>query len=134
MVQDAYLRHGISSTVRPFFQDMTDCYRQADLMICRSGATTVAEITAIGKPAIFIPFPHASDNHQALNADRLVQSQAAEMILESDLTGSAAGGKDSVPGGESGKACAEWLFAPGNWGIPLAAENHRCDDCYALIG
>ena len=89
MVQDAYLRHGISSTVQPFFRDMTDCYQQADLMICRSGATTVAEITAIGKPAILIPFPHAADNHQVLNAGLLVQSQAAEMILESDLTGSA---------------------------------------------
>lgn len=87
MVQEAYRRYEISGVVQPFFRDMIWCYRQANLMICRSGATTVAELTAIGKPAILIPFPYAADNHQEWNARNLVQSQAAEMIRETDLTG-----------------------------------------------
>ena len=61
-------------------------YRKADIIVCRAGATTIAEITAIGKPAIFIPFPYAADNHQELNAAGLVAAGAAEMIPESELT------------------------------------------------
>jgi UDP-N-acetylglucosamine--N-acetylmuramyl-(pentapeptide) pyrophosphoryl-undecaprenol N-acetylglucosamine transferase len=86
MVQDAYCRNGISGVVQPFFENMAECYRDADLLICRSGAATIAEITVAGKPAILIPFPYAADNHQALNAMELVQARAAEMILEADLT------------------------------------------------
>ncbi|MFH0998940.1 MAG: undecaprenyldiphospho-muramoylpentapeptide beta-N-acetylglucosaminyltransferase [Pseudomonadota bacterium] len=131
MVQDAYLRHGISGTVRSFFQDMTDCYQQADLMICRSGATTVAEITAIGKPAIFIPFPHASDNHQVLNADRLVQAHAAEMILESDLTGRILAEKILFLASNP-ELLGQMAFRAGQLGNPFAAGT-IVDDCYALI-
>ena len=87
MVQKGYLAAGITAEVKPFFNDMGWCYAQADLIICRSGATTVAEITALGKAALFIPFPHAADNHQVLNARSLVNSQAAEMILQADLSG-----------------------------------------------
>ena len=131
LVQDAYLLHGISSTVRPFFQDMTDCYRQSDLMICRSGATTVAEITAIGKPAIFIPFPHASDNHQALNADSLVQSQASEMILEKDLTGSVLAERILFLAANP-ERLARMADRARQQGNPLAART-IVDDCYALV-
>jgi UDP-N-acetylglucosamine--N-acetylmuramyl-(pentapeptide) pyrophosphoryl-undecaprenol N-acetylglucosamine transferase len=131
-VQDAYRRHGISSTVQPFFQDMTDCYQQADLMICRSGATTVAEITAIGKPAILIPFPHASDNHQELNAGRLVQSQAAEMILESDLSSSALAERILFLAAHP-EMLAQMAFRARQLGNPFAART-IADDCYALIG
>jgi len=62
-------------------------YGRADLVICRAGATTVAEITALGKAAIFIPFPHAADDHQRLNAQCLVAAGAAEMIAEAELSG-----------------------------------------------
>jgi UDP-N-acetylglucosamine--N-acetylmuramyl-(pentapeptide) pyrophosphoryl-undecaprenol N-acetylglucosamine transferase len=131
-VQDAYRDHGISSVVQPFFQDMTACYQQTDLMICRSGATTVAEITAIGKPAILIPFPYASDNHQELNARRLVQSQAAEMILESDLTGSALA--ERILALASNPAMLDQMgFRARQLGNPFAARTIT-DDCYALIG
>lgn len=131
MVQEAYLRYGGSSTVRPFFKDMTDCYQQADMMICRSGATTVAEIMAIGKPAIFIPFPHAADNHQVLNADRLVQSQAAEMILESELTGSALA-KRILFLASHPEILSQMAFHARQLGNPFAAAS-ICDDCYALL-
>ena len=86
MVKAAYHRHGVPSRVQPFFDDMAELYRKADLIICRAGATTVAEITALGKASIFIPFPFAADDHQALNAGSLSKNGAAEMILEKDLS------------------------------------------------
>ncbi|MBI5589590.1 MAG: undecaprenyldiphospho-muramoylpentapeptide beta-N-acetylglucosaminyltransferase [Deltaproteobacteria bacterium] len=131
MVRDAYRHYGISGTVRSFFQDMTVCYQQADLMICRSGATTVAEIMAIGKPAIFIPFPHASDNHQVLNAGRLVQSRAAEMILESDLTGSVLAERIQSLASNP-EMLSQMAFRARQLGNPFAART-IVDDCYALI-
>ncbi|MDA8405066.1 MAG: undecaprenyldiphospho-muramoylpentapeptide beta-N-acetylglucosaminyltransferase [Desulfobacteraceae bacterium] len=87
MVRSAYQRKKIRHEVAPFFEDMAARYRAADLVICRSGATTAAELTAAGKPAVFIPFPFATDNHQVFNAKALVDGGAAEMILEADLTG-----------------------------------------------
>ena len=86
-VKAAYDKHGCSNTVQSFFQDMGRLYQQADLVICRAGATTVAEVTALGKSVIFVPFPFAADNHQVLNARSLAQSSAAEMILQTDLSG-----------------------------------------------
>jgi UDP-N-acetylglucosamine--N-acetylmuramyl-(pentapeptide) pyrophosphoryl-undecaprenol N-acetylglucosamine transferase len=85
-VKKAYQDHGIRGTVRAFFDDMDQRYRQADLIICRAGATTVAEVTAIGKGVIFVPFPFAADNHQVLNARALEAAGAAEMIEQKDLT------------------------------------------------
>ncbi len=87
MVKNAYAEHGFSYTVKPFFDDMAEQYQKADIMICRAGATTVAEVTAIGKSAIFIPYPFAADNHQVLNAQTLADTGAAEMILQKNLTG-----------------------------------------------
>ncbi|GBC61985.1 undecaprenyldiphospho-muramoylpentapeptide beta- N-acetylglucosaminyltransferase [Desulfonema ishimotonii] len=86
-VRAAYGKHGVRSTVRPFIDDMGRQYGRADLLICRAGATTVAEITAIGKGAILIPFPFAADNHQVMNARTLAAAGAAEMVEEKDLTG-----------------------------------------------
>jgi UDP-N-acetylglucosamine--N-acetylmuramyl-(pentapeptide) pyrophosphoryl-undecaprenol N-acetylglucosamine transferase len=86
-VKQKYDEHGIESDTRAFFKDMARQYQSADLIVCRAGATTVAEIKAIGKGAIFIPFPFAADNHQVLNARSLEMSGAAEMILEKDLNG-----------------------------------------------
>lgn len=85
-VADAYADLGVDSTVRSFFDDMDQRYQQADLIICRAGATTVAEVTAIGKGLIFIPFPQAADNHQVLNARALEAEGAAEVIEQKDLT------------------------------------------------
>jgi UDP-N-acetylglucosamine--N-acetylmuramyl-(pentapeptide) pyrophosphoryl-undecaprenol N-acetylglucosamine transferase len=87
VVQAAYDRHGIAAEVRPFFDDMADCYQWADLTICRAGATTVAEVTAVGLPALFVPYPFAADDHQRLNAQAVVQAGGGEMILEKDLDG-----------------------------------------------
>lgn len=84
-VRAAYAAQGVNAVVGAFFDDMDRRYRQADLIICRAGATTVAEITAVGKAAIFIPFPFAADDHQKLNAEALAAQGAAEMIEEKHL-------------------------------------------------
>ncbi|MGA9262870.1 MAG: glycosyltransferase, partial [Desulfobacterales bacterium] len=84
-IRAAYAAKGIDAVVAAFFEDMDRRYRQADLIICRAGATTVAEITAVGKAAIFIPFPFAADDHQKLNAEALAAQGAAEMIEEKHL-------------------------------------------------
>lgn len=88
-VKEAYARLEIDATVQSFFSDMAEIYRRADIIICRAGATTVAEITIIGKAAVFIPFPFAADDHQTRNAQALVDAGAAEMVPQEKLSGSA---------------------------------------------
>lgn len=72
--------------VEPFLDDMPRRFAAADLVLSRSGASTVAELCAAGKPAVLIPFPLAADDHQRRNAEVLVQAGAAEMLLEPELT------------------------------------------------
>lgn len=86
-VRAAYAKSGLHSSVQPFISDMAAQYRAADLIICRAGATTIAEVTACGKPCLFIPFPHAVDDHQRRNAEALLKQQACFMLLERELTG-----------------------------------------------
>ncbi|MBL0712754.1 MAG: undecaprenyldiphospho-muramoylpentapeptide beta-N-acetylglucosaminyltransferase [Desulfosarcina sp.] len=86
-MRQAYQAANLKADVRPFFDDMHRQYQHADLVVCRAGATTVAELTCIGKPMIFIPFPHAADNHQELNARLLVEKGAGDMLSEAELTG-----------------------------------------------
>jgi UDP-N-acetylglucosamine--N-acetylmuramyl-(pentapeptide) pyrophosphoryl-undecaprenol N-acetylglucosamine transferase len=131
MVQNAYRCHEISAVVQPFFRDMTRCYREADLMICRSGATTVAELTAVGKPAVLIPFPYASDNHQEWNARSLVQSQAAEMIRESDLSGAILAERIRYLALHP-EILRKMALSARTQGNPHAAQT-IVQDCYALI-
>src|SRR5262249_18531815 len=76
---------GNSAEVSPFIENMPEAFARADLLVCRSGASTVAEITAAGKPAIFVPFARAADDHQRRNAEALTTRDAAVMIRESEL-------------------------------------------------
>lgn len=85
--QTAYQRAGVRAEVSPFISDMPGAFARADLLVCRSGASTVGEVAAAGKPAIFIPFPHAADDHQKVNAQALVNAGAAAMLEEGNLTG-----------------------------------------------
>lgn len=85
-VQEAYQRLEIDATVAPFFQNMAEAYREADLVICRAGATTVAELAAVGKPALFIPYPHAADDHQTANALAMVGIHGGWMQPQGELT------------------------------------------------
>ncbi len=88
-LQAAYDRHQVPCRVKSFFNDIGTQYAQADLLVCRAGATTVAEAAVLGKACLFIPYPYAAENHQELNARALVKSGAAGMILEKDLSGQA---------------------------------------------
>ena len=76
----------VDAEVRAFIQDMERAYAQADLVISRAGALSVAELAAMGRPAVFVPLPTAADNHQEHNARWLVEAGAAEMIRQSELT------------------------------------------------
>jgi UDP-N-acetylglucosamine--N-acetylmuramyl-(pentapeptide) pyrophosphoryl-undecaprenol N-acetylglucosamine transferase len=81
----AYQQSGISGEVYKFIDDMPRTFALADLLVCRSGASTVAEIAAAGKPAIFVPFPAAADDHQNVNARALERAGAAIVVEESTL-------------------------------------------------
>jgi UDP-N-acetylglucosamine--N-acetylmuramyl-(pentapeptide) pyrophosphoryl-undecaprenol N-acetylglucosamine transferase len=83
----AYGGCGESAEVFKFIEDMPAAFARADLVVCRSGASTVAEITAAGKPAIFVPFPRAADDHQRVNAEALARVGAAVVVEESKLEG-----------------------------------------------
>ncbi len=83
----AYRTAGVEAEVTPFIGDMAAEYARADLIICRAGATTIAEVTACGKTCLFIPFPHAVDDHQRRNAEALLKKDACFMMLERELTG-----------------------------------------------
>ncbi|HEX7958721.1 MAG TPA: undecaprenyldiphospho-muramoylpentapeptide beta-N-acetylglucosaminyltransferase [Terriglobales bacterium] len=85
-VQQAYKQAGVTAQVSKFIDNMPQAFADADLVLCRSGASTVAEITAAGKPAIFVPFPQAADDHQRRNAEALVKANAAQVIPEPELT------------------------------------------------
>jgi UDP-N-acetylglucosamine--N-acetylmuramyl-(pentapeptide) pyrophosphoryl-undecaprenol N-acetylglucosamine transferase len=81
-----YRDRGVVADVRPFIDDMPTAYAAADLVVCRAGASTLAELTALGKPAILVPYPFAADDHQRRNAEALVARGAAVMILDREIT------------------------------------------------
>jgi UDP-N-acetylglucosamine--N-acetylmuramyl-(pentapeptide) pyrophosphoryl-undecaprenol N-acetylglucosamine transferase len=81
-----YADAGIAADCRAFITDMASAYHAADLIIGRAGATTVAELAITGKPAVFIPYPFAADNHQEINARELVEAGAALMFKQDGLT------------------------------------------------
>jgi UDP-N-acetylglucosamine--N-acetylmuramyl-(pentapeptide) pyrophosphoryl-undecaprenol N-acetylglucosamine transferase len=87
MVRGAYRQAGLAATVESFFYDMGRQLAQADIVVCRAGATTLAEITVAGKAAILIPLPTATDDHQRKNAEALGACGAADVLLQQDMTG-----------------------------------------------
>ena len=84
--QSEYLKTSISAEVSPFIDNMPAAFAKADLLVCRSGASTVAEVTAAGKPAIFIPLPTAADDHQRYNAAILAEHNAGRLLPQAELT------------------------------------------------
>ena len=87
IVHKKYEESKFSFDIRPFIDDMADQYKKASLVICRAGATTLAEVTACGKMSVLVPFPHAAHNHQEKNARVLEAANAGELILDEDLSG-----------------------------------------------
>jgi UDP-N-acetylglucosamine--N-acetylmuramyl-(pentapeptide) pyrophosphoryl-undecaprenol N-acetylglucosamine transferase len=95
--RESYERFGISVDLLPFIEDMAAAYAWADLVVCRAGALTVAELSAAGLPAIFVPYPAAVDDHQTANARPFADAGAAVILQEKDL---------------NAETLAEWL---GKW-------------------
>ena len=85
-VRESYRRAGVKAVVLPYIQDMAGAYAAADLVVSRSGATTVAELAVCGKRAVLIPYPYAADNHQEHNARALAERGGGEVIVQKDLT------------------------------------------------
>lgn len=85
-VTTGYRDAGIKAAVLPYIHDMAGAYAAADLVVSRSGATTVAELAVCGKRAVLIPYPFAADNHQEFNAGTLAALGAAEVIVQKELT------------------------------------------------
>jgi UDP-N-acetylglucosamine--N-acetylmuramyl-(pentapeptide) pyrophosphoryl-undecaprenol N-acetylglucosamine transferase len=81
-----YKNLGVQAEVLAFIDDMREVYAAADLVICRAGALTIAELTVLGKPSILVPYPYAADDHQRVNAEVLEQNGAARVILDAELT------------------------------------------------
>ncbi|HYA17980.1 MAG TPA: undecaprenyldiphospho-muramoylpentapeptide beta-N-acetylglucosaminyltransferase [Bryobacteraceae bacterium] len=82
-----FAKTGLAGEVVPFITDMPAAFAEADLVVCRSGAGTVSELAAAGKPSILIPFPFAADNHQLRNAEAFVRAGAAVLSLDREWTG-----------------------------------------------
>lgn len=82
----AYANAGVSASVEPFIANMAEAYAWADIVVCRAGALTLAELCAAGVGAVLIPYPHAVDDHQTANARALLSAGAAVLLPEKDLT------------------------------------------------
>jgi len=130
-LKERYSDRGFDATVLPFLSPVSEAYRTADLVLCRSGATTVAELTACGRPSILIPFPFATHGHQEKNARTLAEAGAAELILEKDLTGERLA--RVVAALLSDAARLEWMAERSlRLGHPAAAEK-IVTDCLELV-
>ncbi len=87
LVSQKYQEKGFEAEVTPFIEEMAHSYRRADLVICRAGASTVAELAVCGKASILVPYPFAAHQHQLINAQKLVERGAAKMIPDGALNG-----------------------------------------------
>jgi UDP-N-acetylglucosamine--N-acetylmuramyl-(pentapeptide) pyrophosphoryl-undecaprenol N-acetylglucosamine transferase len=92
-VAAGYQDHGFAAEVAAFTPEVAAWMRRAHLLVCRAGASTLAELAAVGRPAILVPYPFAANNHQEFNARSLTAAGAAEIILNKDFTGEAFAGK-----------------------------------------
>ena len=129
-IKTAYMALPFAAEVVPFIDRMDEAYARADLVLCRAGATTVAELTVFGKAAILVPFPYAIYDHQRANAQALQERGAAEMILDQELTGTLLA--ERIRGYFSDRAqLGRMAVAARALGRPDAAAL-IVDQCYAL--
>ena len=106
-----YEKAGVQADLTPFIEDTAQAFAQADLIICRSGASTVTEIAAVGAAAIYVPFPFAVDDHQTTNAQFLVAEGGGWLMPQADLTPQALADKLESITREELLACAEKAWA-----------------------
>jgi UDP-N-acetylglucosamine--N-acetylmuramyl-(pentapeptide) pyrophosphoryl-undecaprenol N-acetylglucosamine transferase len=129
-IKEAYTALAFEAEVTPFIDNMDAAYARADLVLCRAGATTVAELTAFGKAAIIVPYPYAIYDHQRGNAQALQERGAAEMILDQALTGQVLAEKIRDLLSDRGRI-ERMASAARTMGRPQAAAR-IVDECYAL--
>ena len=84
--RDAYRRAGVEALLEPFIEDMAGALGEAHLVVARAGASTVAELAAAGRPAIYAPYPHATDDHQSANARAVVEAGGGWLVADRDFT------------------------------------------------
>ena len=129
-IKAAYAALPFEAEATPFIDKMDEAYAQADLVLCRAGATTVAELTAFGKAAILVPYPYAIYDHQRWNAQTLQDRGAAEMILDQDLSGDILAPRIRSYVSDRGRV-EGMASAARELGRPEAAAR-IVDECYAL--
>jgi UDP-N-acetylglucosamine--N-acetylmuramyl-(pentapeptide) pyrophosphoryl-undecaprenol N-acetylglucosamine transferase len=129
-IKERYASLPFDAEVVSFIDAMDEAYARADLVLCRAGATTVAELTAFGKAAILVPYPYAIYDHQRGNAQALEQQGAADMILDQDLNGKVLAEKLRSYFSDRSRLAAMALAAR-RLGRPDAAAR-IVDECYAL--
>lgn len=130
-IRDAYSSLCFEAEVHPFIQQMDLVYAAADLIVCRAGASTLAEITLFGKAAILVPYPSAAYDHQRWNAHALRVRGAAEMILDQELSGERLAGLIRTLCLDR-KRLEALGMAAAKLGKPDAAKR-IVDECYALL-
>ena len=131
-VSEEYRKKGFEALVKPFFEDLAVYYQISDLVICRSGASTVAELAVCGKAALLIPYPYAAHQHQLMNARKLVNLGAARMILDQELNGKIIA-QTILSLHDHPEERARMEEAIRRLARPRAAEE-IVDHCYALVG
>ena len=119
VVAEAYASAGIEAEVHGFIERIEEAYRRADLVVCRAGAGTIAEITVMGLPALLVPYPHAAHDHQHRNAEAMEKAGAARLVDERELT--AEGAAYVLRGMMSEGVLARMRSASRNLGRPDAA-------------
>jgi UDP-N-acetylglucosamine--N-acetylmuramyl-(pentapeptide) pyrophosphoryl-undecaprenol N-acetylglucosamine transferase len=130
-VRAAYAPLNFEAEIHPFIDKMDDAYARADLVVCRAGAATIAELTVFGKPAILIPYPYAAYDHQRLNAEALTERGAAEMILDRELDGGKLAARVRAFYRDRARLSA-MAGAAGRLGRPDAA-GRIVDECCAMV-
>ncbi|MEJ2066534.1 MAG: undecaprenyldiphospho-muramoylpentapeptide beta-N-acetylglucosaminyltransferase [Deltaproteobacteria bacterium] len=131
-VKENYKGKGFTVSVHPFIDEMAPCYREAHLVVCRAGATTITELCAWGRASIMIPYPYAADDHQRKNAQVLVNRGAGRIILDAELSGKRLA-EEILPLYRSRKALRAMEAGAASLARPDAAAR-IVDECYHLLG
>jgi UDP-N-acetylglucosamine--N-acetylmuramyl-(pentapeptide) pyrophosphoryl-undecaprenol N-acetylglucosamine transferase len=131
-VKKNYAGKGFTVSVHPFIDEMAPCYREAHLVVCRAGATTITELCAWGRASILIPYPYAADDHQRKNAQVLVNRGAGRMILDAELSGKRLA-EEILALYRSRKALRAMEAGAASLARPDAAAR-IVDECYHLLG
>lgn len=111
---------GVKAECVEFITDMVSAYRDADLVICRAGALTIAELTAAGLGALLVPYPHAVDDHQTANARFMVQAEAGLLLPQTQLTAEKLA---EILGSLNREKCLKWAENARTLALPHSADD-----------